>query len=165
MAARRTRVWLAVGISLTVAVTFGGVAQAKGKAGKRATPADTLSLKARWEPTPPLYEPIPGAITEGHAFYGTLTSAQSACRTGRNVLARYEFPHDSEPLIRPMWGGGEGPIKTDGKGAWAAKPVVFARQAYRITAFVKARRLNAKLVCPQVESRPLSIPAQYPPGE
>jgi hypothetical protein len=165
MKARRTRVWLAVGISLIVAVTFGGVAQAKGKAGKRATPADTLSLKARWEPTPPLYEPIPGAITEGHAFYGTLTSARSACRAGRPVIARYEFPHDSTPLIRPMWANGNGPIKTDSNGRWKADPVVFARQAYRVTAFVKARRLSARLVCPLVESKPLSIPAQYPPGE
>ena len=75
------------------------------------------------------------------------------------MWARYEFPHDSEPLIRPMWGGGNGAIKTDSSGAWKAEPVVFARQAYRVTAFVKARRLSAKLVCREVESKPLSIGA------
>ena len=161
----KARGWLAVGVSLAVVMAFGGVAQAKRPAGKPTSPPDTLTLKVKWEAFPPLAEPIPGAITEGHAFYGTLTSAHPACRKDRPVWARYEFPHDSEPLIRPMWGGGNGAIKTDSSGAWKADPVVFARQAYSVTAFVKARRLSAKLVCREVESKPLAIPAQYPPGE
>ena len=80
------------------------------------------------------------------------------------MWARYEFPHDSVPPTADE-GGGNGAIKTDSSGAWKADPVVFARQAYSVTAFVKARRLSAKLVCREVESKPLAIPAQLSPGE
>ena len=57
--------------------------------------------------------------------------------------------------MRPMWGGGEGPIKTDGRGRWQAKPVVFAETAFRVVAVVKA-----SFGCPKVESRPLTLPPQ-----
>jgi hypothetical protein len=121
---------------------------------------DTLTLKYRMEPMPPLVEPIPGAITEGRAYYGKLTSARPACQRGRVVFARYEFPpSDADPLIRPMWGQGGAHVLTDQRGLWAAEPVVFAGLALRVTAFVKTKPASPK-PCPKVESPTLTLPAQ-----
>jgi len=121
---------------------------------------DTLTLKYRMEPMPPLVEPIPGAITEGRAYYGKLTSVRPACQRGRVVFARYEFPpSDAEPLIRPMWGEGGAHVLTDQRGLWKAEPVVFAGLALRVTAFVKTKPAGPK-PCPKVESRSLTLPAQ-----
>jgi len=112
------------------------------------------------EPMPPLAEPIPGAITEGRAYYGKLTSARPACQRGRVVYARYEFPpSDADPLIRPMWGEGGAHVLTDQRGLWKAEPVVFAGLALRVTAFVKTKPAGPK-PCPKVESPSLSLPAQ-----
>lgn len=141
-----------------------GVGQAKAKPAGNPAPPDKLTLRFKMEPMPPLAEPIPGAITEGRAYYGKLTSVRPACQRGRVVYAQYEFPNEpgSEPLIRPMWGDGGARVKTDGRGFWKAEPVVFARMALRVTAFVKPKPAGAK-PCPMIESRPLNLPPQMPP--
>jgi hypothetical protein len=131
--------------------------------GKPAKPRDTLTLKFKLEELPPLVEQPP---VFGRAYYGTLTTVRAACRAGRPVWAIYEFPSEppgTDPLIRPMWGGGEGAIKTDGSGAWEAEPVIFVGMALRVRAFVKAKPAGAK-PCPRVESKPLVLPPQYPPS-
>lgn len=131
--------------------------------GGKPTKPDTLTLKFTLEELPPLVEQPP---VFGRAYYGTLSTARAACRAGRPVWAIYEFPAEppgTEPLIRPMWGGGEGAIKTNGSGAWKAEPVIFPGMALRVTAFVKAKRAGTKR-CPMVESRPLVLPPQYPPA-
>ena len=86
-----------------------------------------------------------------------MSSPRAACRQGRPVWAFYEFPpYVVDPLTKPMWGGGEGIIKTDASGNWKAEPVIFVGRALRVTAFVKTK--GAK--CPRLESRPLVLPAQ-----
>jgi len=144
----------------TVAVVALVIAATGPAAASGPKPSDTLTLKYRMEPMPPLVEPIPGAITEGRAFYGKLTSARPACQRGRVVYARYEFPpSDADPLIRPMWGEGGAHVLTDQRGLWKAEPVVFAGLALRVTAFVKTKPAGPK-PCPKVESASLSLPAQ-----
>lgn len=165
MAQRRQQNTTTAGRLAALAVLMvASVALGAGSAEGKPTAPEMMTLKVKWEAMPPLTELPPGAITEGRAFYGTLNSTHSSCRTGRDVFALYEFPPYGKvtPLVRPMWGGGEGRIRTDGSGAWKAEPVVFARQAYRITAFVKTKRLG-NVLCPRVESKPLVIPAQMPP--
>lgn len=163
---RRGEAALAFVVAAVMLIGLIGIERAEANpAGKPAAP-DKLTLSFKMEPMPPMAEPIPGAITEGRAYYGKLSSARPACQRGRVVYAQYEFPDEpgSEPLIRPMWGEGGARVKTDGGGFWKAEPVVFARLALRVTAFVKPKPAGAKS-CPMVESRPLTLPPQMPPGE
>ncbi len=69
---RRGEAVLAFVVAAVMLIGLIGIERAEAKPGKPAAP-DKLTLSFKMEPMPPMAEPIPGAITEGRAYYGKLT--------------------------------------------------------------------------------------------
>lgn len=151
-------IWPGIGrcriIALLAVCLLGATGAGSAEAKRKARP-DTLVLKVRWAviPVPPESE-----LREinGRRFFGKLRAQRRACRRGRQLFARYEYPpFNGRAQVRKLWSSEtEQNVRTDGRGRWRAFPISLP-YTVRVTAFVKGERRGR--VCRRVESRPLLL--------